>query len=210
MGKQGPCMNPLSDEKNRFEMTKKSHLESFQTAVAEQKADPKIISLCRFLNRQPEFFSSSSCSGRIMLLNVDQFETKQPNAFYYKKHGKASAAEIWKKLQAETKNELWFKQEAFILHLGTDNLKNANRLLAISRTAGIKRGGIMVAKPGKFILEFIGTRQFAVPVKTGNEIIVNEPYVQILVKRANQKLGQNFAQLKRFENEIKKELKKQR
>lgn len=199
-------MNGETGALERFEMTQKHHQQTFHTAVVAKKADPKIISLCRFLNKQNEFFSSSSCSGRIMLLNVDALETKQPDAFYYKKHGAVTAGAIWKKINAKTKNDLWFKQEAFILHLGTNTLENANRLLAIAKNAGIKRGGIMVAKPGKFLLEFIGTHNMSVPVKSGNEILVTEKYVGTLVKRANQKIEQNFAQLLRFENELKKEL----
>ena len=191
-----------------FEMLKKHHHQTFEQAVREKKADPKIISLCSFVNAQPAFFSASSCSGRIVILELNAAETKRESAFAFKKHASVTYSEIWKRLHAKSKSMLWLKQEPFILHLGTDSLENANRLLACAHKAGIKRGGIMVAKPTKFLLEFIGTHGFAVPVKQGATILVTQPFVKKIVSVANQKLATNFSRLEKFETILRNELEK--
>lgn len=194
----------------RFGMVKEYHQMTFEKAVAGKKADPNIISLCRFLNGLPEFFTASSCSGRITVLELDEQENKRESAFFYKKHGKINAALVWKRVHEKSQNNLWFKQEPFILHLGTNSLENANLLLESCREAGIKRAGIMVAKPGKFVLEIIGTHGMAIPIKQKKRVLVEKKFFSFLSKQANQKLERNFARLKRFEAVLRKKLKEKK
>lgn len=197
----------LEAGKGRFGMVKEYHGITFEKAVAEKKADSAIIPLCRFLNGLPEFFTASSCSGRITVLELDEQENKRESAFFYKKHGKISAETVWKRVHEKSMNNLWFKQEPFILHLGTNSLENANRLLECCREAGIKRAGIMVAKPGKFVLEIIGTQGMAIPIKQKNKVLVEKKFFAFLSKQANKKLEANFVRLKRFETVLRKKLK---
>ncbi|MBU0636122.1 hypothetical protein KKE06_03790 [Candidatus Micrarchaeota archaeon] len=193
----------------RFQMVKKRHEKTFEKAVQEKKADAQIIPLCRFLNQQPFFFTASSCSGRIVVLRLDAQETKREAAFFYKKHEKTNAKIVWNKINEKTTDILWFKQEPFILHLGTNSLENANRVLVCARKAGIKRAGIIVAKTGKFLIELIGTHGMAIPVKKNNIILVEKDFFVFLVKQANKKLEINFERLKKFEKIVKKELRNQ-
>jgi len=197
-------LNYETDE--RFAMIKQRHAQTFEKAIQDGKADFGIIPLCRFLNAHTDFFTASSCAGRAILLNVDSAETKQTASFLYKTHAKADANAIWKKLHENTRNEVWFKQEPFILHLGAQNLANANKLISCARKAGLKRGGIMLAKPGKFILELTGTTAMSAPVKHRGKILVAKEYLAFLVKRGNQKLAKNKEQLARFEKELRETL----
>lgn len=190
----------------RFGMVKEYHHTTFEKAVREKKADPPIIPLCAFLNGLPEFFTASSCSGRITVLELDEEENKRESAFFYKKHGKINAAAVWKRVHEKSQNNLWFKQEPFILHIGTNSLENANLMLGCCHEAGIKRAGIMAAKPGKFILEIIGTHGLAVPVKQKNTVLVQKKFFGLLVKQANKKLEINFGRLKGFERILRKRL----
>ncbi len=200
-------MTTINPEKERFDMVKKRHYQTFHQAVLDQKADVPAIPLCEYLNSLPEFFTASSCSGRVILLNVDSMESKQVAAFLYKTHAKASSKTAWEKLAEKTRREVWLKQESFILHIGTNNLENANRLLDCARLAGIKRGGIMLAKPGKFILEFLGTQGISAPVKQGSQLLVDRKYFDFLIQRANKKMKKNSEQLQKFEETLRKKLK---
>jgi tRNA wybutosine-synthesizing protein 3 len=190
----------------RFSMVKEYHRTTFEKAVREKKADPLVIPLCRFLNQQLEFFTASSCSGRITVLELDESENKRESAFFYKKHGSVQTEAVWKRIREKSRNNLWFKQEPFILHLGTNHLENARLLLECCKEAGIKRAGIMVAKPGKFVLEIIGTQGLAVPVKQKNRMLVEKKFFRFLVKQANKKLERNFERLKKFEQALRKKL----
>lgn len=195
-------------KESRFEMIKKHNKQEFQKAVAEKKADSLMVPLCTFINSLPEFFSSSSCAGRIMLLKTDALESKRKAAFLAKWHCPVSFSELSKELGKKVSSqELWLKQEPFILHLGTNNLENANSILKCCRIAGIKRAGIMVAGQDKFIVEIIGTQNLSLPVKKKNKLLVEKQFLKFVLEKANAKLKRNYALLKKFEKTLKQELK---
>ena len=132
-------------EETRFEMVKERHKKTFFDAVKQGKADSQIIPFCRFISKTKNFFTSSSCAGRIVLLDIDKEGNKKEAAFHAKWHRKISFKELMKEINKQnSEEELWFKLDPFILHLGTDSLENAKKVLEAAKTAGIRRAGIMV------------------------------------------------------------------
>lgn len=195
---------------HRFEMIKKHNGEEFALAMSMEKADKQILSLCAFINAQQDFFSSSSCAGRIMLLKADAIESKQEHAFHAKWHRKVKLQELLREIAKKIdEEELWLKQEPFILHLGARNLEGAKKLLECCRAAGIKRAGIMVAEEQKFIVEIIGTQNMSLPVKKRNKQLVDKKYLDFVLEKANGKLARNYVTLKKFEEILRVKLAKE-
>ncbi|MDD5162803.1 MAG: hypothetical protein PHD95_01200 [Candidatus ainarchaeum sp.] len=197
----------MNSEETRFGMTKKRHAETFEKAVKEKKADEAFIPLCSFVAKTKNFFTSSCCSGRILLLELQKDEKKLGSNFHRKWHRQVKPEEAWNALQENTSGEIWFKMEPLILHLGTNNLENANIALGAMKRAGVKRGGIIVAKPGKFLFEIEGTQRISVPVKSNGKILLEKKFLDFLVKRANEKMKKNGKAIKRLEKEFRKALK---
>ncbi len=191
----------------RFAMVKAMHKKSLEKAIAERKADLQIIPLCRFVSKTKNFFTSSSCAGRIILLQLPKGESKREACFHRKWHRVVKEKELWEGIDAEIKGELWFKLDPFIFHVGANSLENAKKVLVAMTKAGVKRGGIIVAKPGKFLVELQGSQGIAFPVKKGKKVLVEKEYMKYILKRANEKLEKNYALLKRLEKEFRKELK---
>ena len=191
---------------NRFSMVKKMHKNSFEKAAAEKKADGQMLSLCGFIAKTRHFFTSSSCAGRIILLQLPKDENKQQASFHRKWHMAVSEQELWEGIKAKSRGELWFKLDPFILHIGANSMANANRILAGMKKAGVKRGGIIVAKPGKYLIEMQGTQSIAMPVKKGKKILASEQLMHYILQRANKKLEKNYAHLKRLESVFREEL----
>jgi tRNA wybutosine-synthesizing protein 3 len=196
----------VSIQKTRFSMIKKRHALTALKAIKEGKADFILKELLEFIIGTKNFFTSSSCSGRIILLGIPKNGSKKEAFFHRKWHRIVLFEEVFNALKEKTSGEIWFKMESFILHLGTNSLKNCKKILKAMRKAGIKRGGIMVAKEGKFIVEAIGTESIALPVKSENKILIKKEFLKKIVKEANKKMVKNIERLKKFENELKKEL----
>lgn len=194
------------DSEMRFAMTKKRHSETLKKAIKEGKADRAFIPLCRAIAKSKKNFTSSCCSGRIMLLELQKGESKKTARFHRKWHRTVKLAEVWKAMQEKTSGEFWFKMEPMILHIGTDSLENTNRLLEAMKRAGVKRGGVIVAKPGKFLIELEGTQRMSVPVKAGGKILVEKKFLVFLIKKANAKMKKNSEGIKRIEMELRKVL----
>lgn len=196
----------MSEEDIRFEMVKARHIKRFELAVKKGEADKLIVPLCSHINKLKNYFTSSSCSGRILLLGIKG--KGKNNAYFHRKwHTKVRFQDVWSAIGEKTTGELWFKMESFIIHIGARTLKDAEKMLEIKNLAGIKRGGLITMKPGKFVLELIGTEDMALPVKSNNNVLVSEAYMREVVRIANKKMGENQKRLKKFEKIVRAELK---
>ena len=200
-------MNDGFSEVERWRMSKLHNRENWENAVGEGKADEKMLSLCNYINSTRDFFTSSGCAGRIMLLGLYGKGTKEESYFHRKWHRAVKFAELWDGLAAKSKGTLWFKMEPFIIHIGTHDIGNTNLLLDVMRNAGVKRGGIIVAKKGKCIAEFVGTQNISLPVKKGAKILIEKQYLKQILDEANSKLKKNYELLKRLERSLKEKLK---
>ena len=183
----------------RFRMIKERHKGTFEKALGEGKVDPQMKSLCRFVAGTMDYFTSSCCSGRIMLIDLPKGEDKLGSRFHRKWHRTVAFNELWVGLNDESQGEVWFKQEPFILHIGCPDLERAQKVLQAMKKTGLKRGGIMFAAEGKWMLELMGTQNLAVPVKKGAKVLIERDYLKHLLQRANEKLKKNYALLKKFE-----------
>ncbi|MFA6064770.1 MAG: hypothetical protein WCW44_00685 [archaeon] len=193
------------EEASRFNMTKKHHKETYEEAKKMGRMDLDFIPLCDYIVQTKNYFTSSSCAGRIALIGLGDEETKQESAFYRKWHRKVKPKEVLDAVADFTGKVLYFKQEPIILHLGTNNLENAKKVLVYCETCGIKRAGIKVAKDGKFIVEMLGTQSITAPIKEG-KMTVSEEYLKYLIKKGNEKFKKNQELIKKMEINAKKML----
>ena len=193
-------------ETSRFLMTKEHHKDTYLEAKAIGRMDNDFIPLCDYIIKTKNYFTSSSCAGRIALIGLGEEETKQESAFYRKWHRTVKESEVIEAVRDFSGAVLWFKQEPLILHLGTNNIENAKKILTLCEKVGIKRAGIKVAKDGKFIAEILGTQNINAPIKQG-KMIVSDDYLKYLVKKGNEKFKKNQELIEKLYKETKKELK---
>jgi tRNA wybutosine-synthesizing protein 3 len=193
-------------ETSRFYMTKQHHKNTYNEAKTIGRMDFDLIPLCDYVLTTKNYFTSSSCSGRIALIGLGKKETKQESAFYRKWHRIVNTKEVLEAVKNYKGHVLWFKQEPLILHLGTNNIENAKKILNLCEKVGVKRAGIKVAKNGKFIVEILGTQNITTPIKEG-KVSASEEYLKYLIKKGNQKFKKNQELIKKLFEEAKKDLK---
>lgn len=141
--------------------------------------DGGIKHLLDLLNRKG-YETTSSCSGRIVLLRIPEFGDKQHAEWLYKTHTKADATEIIKILEGENQ-KLYFLQEPPIIHVNCKSLPDAEKLLNLAVQAGFKRSGLISIK--KSTVEIKSSERLETPLEK------NLPeFIKMLVKEANKKL----------------------
>ena len=118
--------------------------------------DEPIADLVDFINGHPEYVTTSSCSGRIVLFAT--FEKK----WILAKHGLVTPEETLTILSQYFDNSpgispVLLKHEPFILHVQCIDLKAAERLLQMVLQAGYRESGIVLGK--KKIM--VGVRTFS-------------------------------------------------
>lgn len=196
-------------EDTRYDMTRDFTLKKFYKAVADGYVDEMLVPYLKKYNENLKgTYTTSSCAGRILVLGLDEEEQKKPNLFVGKWHRTVKLKEVVEKLDETKFDELWLKQEPFIIHIVVKDLKGAERVLNSKKIAGIKRGGIINLKEGRIIIEVLGTGYMSVPVKMRGKILFNKKQLGILIKKANAKVKRNYKQLWKFLNVLYKEMRK--
>lgn len=180
---------------------KKEKLESLENFRKKGQVDEKVLALLDIINRNPRLVTSSSCSGRIVLLEIT--EKKGDAHFHEKWHREIEFGEVWTPLANYSgKRKLWFRCEPFIIHIFAEDLDSAKELTRLARKAGFKRGGIWGFRNDWPFLELMGTSEFALPV-FDQELLVSKKHLEYITKTANSTLRKNYSQLERFEKELK-------
>lgn len=179
-----------------FKHSKKNTLEK-QDKSNKQSLDEKIKQLCIKINKKPEYYTTSSCAGRITLIIAK--EKKSPGLFLFRTHNKTTFKELKKQLEKiKNKQLIYFKQEPCILHVACSTLQAAQKLYDKAKLAGWKKSGIM-ASNNRIILELQSTEKIEMPIFY-KKILVNDNFLKLLVREANSKLTKAHKKIKKLEN----------
>ena len=163
--------------------------------------DEGVKEILQFINSKKDYYTTSSCSGRIVLL--EKMSNKKNEArWIFTKHGKVTVNEILNSLKnTKPKNEIWFKQEPLILHARCRNLDAAKKFLSASRKV-FKRAGLISLKEKKIIIEVIGSERIDAIIAKKN-FFAGEEYIKEFVKCANSNFIENAKKSKKFLNHVK-------
>jgi tRNA wybutosine-synthesizing protein 3 len=171
-----------------FDKRKKENLRKLKEALEKQEVDPPIIPLLEIINRHRDLVTTSSCSGRILLLyrRGKKIESEK----YMSWHRKITLEEL-KEYLPENRENLWLRFEPFILHILARTEEIAFETAGIIRTAGVKRVGVQKAREN-YLIEAIGSDYISIPLFSCS---CDDNIVEIL----NQHMERNLKRLKRLE-----------
>jgi len=191
----------------RFSKDKRKTLEKFKKALEKKEVDEPIIYLLKLINSLEDYYTTSSCCGRVILLH-EYGARKIDTNFMVKEHDEVNIEKFFQKdldntFSESLKGRIWLNQEPFIIHIVAKSLKKAIEMLNLGIEAGLKHSGIFVFKEGRYILELNGTQYMSVPIFDGKMLISRE-YFKYLLNLANEKLKKNKQMRKKFENLVKK------
>ncbi len=185
-----------------FEERKRRFLERLKECIEKGEVDEDIIEVLEMLNSLENYFTTSSCSGRIILIRPGK--KKIDTEILFKSHRKVSFEEIKGILEnlSEKYDEIWLKVEPVILHVDCRDLESARKMLDVARESGWKRSGLMVIRPKRYLLELESTERLETIVSKDGRILPDEEYLRILIEKANERLERTKEKLERFRRRI--------
>lgn len=162
--------------------------------------DEKMKALCLRINKKSNYYTTSSCSGRVVLM-IDS-EKKQQGLFLKVYHDLIIFKEMKKALvEISYKGIVKFKQEPCILHIACKSLEDAVVLLNKARKAGWKKSGILSAS-GRFIVELNGTERLEFLIKDEENVLVDDKFLKLHIKKSNENLKKCWEKIKKLEKLI--------
>ncbi|AAR39173.1 NEQ325 [Nanoarchaeum equitans Kin4-M] len=202
-----------------FDELKKQFLERLEREKQLGYVDKPIIPLLDLINSFDNYFTLSSCSGRISLFVEGG---KKYNSYpLFKSHYPVKAEELYEYyINYKGEKPLIFKFEPFIIHIQARTLYDGLKLLSIAQKLGLKYSALFNIKLSdqiyydkyevnnkkygfeRVILYIMGHDRIETIVYK-NKHLVSEEYIKVLVEEANRKLLKNWALIESLYNEIK-------
>ncbi|XP_021014129.1 tRNA wybutosine-synthesizing protein 3 homolog isoform X1 [Mus caroli] len=164
--------------------------------------DEDAVEVVELLNSREEFFTTSSCAGRILLLDGSAEGSgvqKQHCCWLLVTHKPCARDDVMAALKGAT-SEAVLKFEPFILHVQCRTLQDAQTLHSVAIDSGFRNSGITVGKRGKTMLAVRSTHGLEVPLTHKGKLMVTEEYIEFLLTIANQKMEENKRRIGRFYN----------
>jgi tRNA wybutosine-synthesizing protein 3 len=182
--------------KNPFQQRKKDILSKVDKS-SKGDWDKKIKKLCDKINLSDEYLTTSSCSGRIMI--IKDANKKAPGLFEFVSHDKVSLRELMSKIPK--KGDFKFKQEPPILHVACKDMASCKRLLKKVQSSGWKRSGIIsIAKTA--VLEIIGTDKIEFPLVKNGKLLVDEAFLKVVLDKSNENLEKSWDKIGKLEKSL--------
>lgn len=194
----------MSVESNFLE-NKKNALQKLKIARSENKVDIGILPILDIINSSDDYYTSSSCFGRIVLLELPVIGDKKNAKFIGKWHRTINADEVTSSLENAKTGQLWLLAQSSITHIGAKTNEAADKILKIAYSCGFKHSGFKSIE-NRYVVEICSTERLDAPVGQDGKLFCNEEYLDLLVNISNEIMEKSNAKLKRFEQELRKYL----
>ena len=181
-----------------FIYNKKETLEKLKNAIFENKVDEEIIPILNLINSNNNYYTSSSCYGRIVLLELPKIGDKKNAKFLGKWHRKIDSKELEESLKDAEKGELWFLAQAPIIHVHSKDLDSGDELVKKAVLCGFKNSGFRSIKKN-IVIELSSTERIDMPIGNNGEYFFKKDFTKILVEFANEVIEKSIKKLKKFE-----------
>jgi len=172
-----------------FENEKKNCLGKIDKS-RKGSIDLGILDLVEKLNKSDNYYTTSSCSGRIVLLKRGR---KNESLWAFVSHNEIKFEDICNELE----DEVWFRFEPMILHVACRTIEDCQKIVDKARECGFRRSGIQSIH--KNIVEVSSSDYIETIIGGG---LAGESYIQRLILEANKRMKENKNKIKRFMDSV--------
>jgi len=182
-----------------FEAQKKRALEKLRIGGV----DEEVKGIIEKINSFEDFFTTSSCSGRIALICIPEIGAKREAEFIGKWHRPVRKGEVLEAIKIKKgseKSEIWLLSMSPILHVSCRSLEKAKALLRIAIESGFKYSSIKaISKDNeKVVVELMSTERMDVPLGKDDVLFCSETHLDFILSKANFMLERGKEKLKRL------------
>lgn len=171
-------------DSERFLKLRENALKSLEKAIQDNRVDEDIIEILDLINKSGNIFTTSSCSGRIVIIEVPYPGAKPGARFLGKWHRKVEEREVYEAIGKAEKGYILFMVHPPIIHAVTKDPFSAERLVKLGLSSGFKNSGLRAFR-GKIVVELRSTERMDVLIGKNGELFVNERYISLLCEFAN-------------------------
>lgn len=184
-----------------FSQQKQCYLKQLAAGKDKSKKgyiDGEIKELVEAINMLDDYYTTSSCAGRIMLYSVSPKRKKNETAWLFVSHTTITPAQLKSSIMnlgGLPNDVVYFRFEPLILHVVCRNQTAAEKLLQICNSSGLKHSGIISLK-NRIILEIIGNDRLDAPIAANGRLVLGDDALVLYINDANKKMERNNIRIK--------------
>ncbi len=183
-------------------MDRKDALKKYEEHKSKGLVDEDIIPLLEKINSLECCYTTSSCSGRIAIMQIPEIGDKKNAVFLGKWHREVDLQKILVAVRKYERGYLFLLLQSAILHVVCESFKTSERMIKIALDSGFKYTSIKSVKNGKVLIEILSTENLHIPLGYDGKIIVKEEELEFFVRIANMMLKRIKLKLEKFERKI--------
>lgn len=168
-----------------FIQAKQAAMQSLQQSIGQGQVDQRALPVLEALNAREEYFTTSSCAGRIVLLEVPSIGNKTGARFLEKWDDAIDTAALQRALARANDGELWLMAQPPIFHIAATDIEAAAALVSVARESGFKNSSIK-ALGSRIRVEIASTEEMDVPLGKDGRLFCDRKYLELVVELANE------------------------
>jgi len=200
--------NSSQNHQKQFFNEKKQTLSKMDKSV-KGEIDAPIVPLVEMINASDQYYTTSSCSGRIIVTassgdqEIGGPVVKKGTDWQFVSHDPIDDVDQFVKTFGEAvlkgHNSMIIKFEPVIFHIRASDIESARTLLQVGLQSGFRNSVIVLASKGRATVAFRSTAAMEVPLVIDGDLVVGEEYLRQLVKVANRKMVANMQAIVRLQ-----------
>ncbi|ABW01556.1 tRNA-wybutosine modification methyltransferase TYW3 [Caldivirga maquilingensis] len=179
----------LSTVADVYEVRKSRFVERLIKEGEEGKVDFDIFDFLREFNTLSNYYTTSSCSGRIMIINAFSLSFAKGRGLakiLAKWHRPVTLSEVLSVVNNGA--NLWLLTRGPILHVVARNMESAVDLSKLAKDAGFKRSSILSIKDWGVVIEIESDDRLDIPIKINGNLLFNNNQLNEIINTANETL----------------------
>ncbi len=175
---------------------KREALQSLFTAMRDGKVDGgDIIDLLLLINSIKGIYTTSSCSGRIGIIEEPALGAKPPlSRWLIKVHRPVEFEEAKEALKNAKEGVIFLKSQPPIFHVVAEDLEKARKLHELGLASGFKYTTFKVISK-RYLVEINATEYLTAPLGRDGRVLVDDGYLRFAVEIGNEMLRRSKGRL---------------
>ncbi|WP_297065240.1 hypothetical protein [Thermococcus sp.] len=182
---------------------KREALQSLFRAMREGKVDEDIIELLLLINSIKGIYTTSSCSGRIGIIEEPALGAKPLSRWLIKVHRELEFEEAQKALKDAKEGLIFLKSQPPIFHVVAEDMERAKRLHELGLASGFKYTTFKVIS-NRYLVEINATEYLTVPLGRDGRVLVDDDYLRFAIEIGNSMLRRSKGRLPRLRENFRK------
>ena len=183
---------------NSWIKMKNQSLEKLKKDIDIGRVDKDIIWILDIINSLDNYYTTSSCSGRIQITANYLPGEKFSLITLAKWHHVIRPKDIVIILRETVEENIWFAVQPPIIHIACRDISSAIEMLKHARNNGFKHAGIQGATNNRVMVEITSTERIEAPLRLEGVNMYLEENLEKLVKSANNLLIRSKTRMVNF------------